>query len=138
MPQIPRAGATLLLGLEVNSNNIRANASVYLFSEKTISTNAFSYARSSGLFCGSRTRFSKINVAFLQISGTGCGVLITFNRRSTALEYIASICLVQTLPKKNHKRKLIVQPTNHLSVASFSRQSMLTSARLYNAPTAAA
>ena len=86
MPQTPRAIPCLLFGRDVNSYNILAKVSACLPSEKRISANAFSYARRGPLFCGSDTRLSKIVAAFRQISGTGCGVLITFNNRSTALE----------------------------------------------------
>lgn len=87
MPQIPQADATLLLGRDVSSYNILANMSEYLGSPKSISAKAFSYDKRRGLFCGSNTRFSKIVAAFLQISGTGCGILITFNSRSIALKF---------------------------------------------------
>lgn len=49
-PQMPRADATLLFGLDVSSYNILANVSEYLPSEKRISANAFSYASSKTLF----------------------------------------------------------------------------------------
>ena len=42
MPQIPRAAAILLFGLEVSSNKILAKVSECLPSEKSISANAFS------------------------------------------------------------------------------------------------
>ena len=71
MPHTPCAAATLLFGLDVSSYNILANVSEYLPSENSISANAFSYARSKPLFCGSDTRLSNIIAAFLHISGTG-------------------------------------------------------------------
>lgn len=86
MPQTPRAEATLLFGRAVNSYNILANVSEYLASENNISAKEFSKASSNGLFCGSDTRLSNIIAAFLQISGTGWGVLITFSNRSIALK----------------------------------------------------
>lgn len=89
MPQIPQADATLLLGRDVSSYNILANMSEYLASPKSISAKAFSYTSKRGLFCGSSTRLSKIVAAFLQTSGVGCGILITFNSRSIALKLYA-------------------------------------------------
>lgn len=88
MPHTPRAIPCLLFGREVNSYSILAKISACLLSEKSISANAFSYARRGILFCGSDTRLSKIVAAFRQISGTGCGALTTFNNRSIALKVI--------------------------------------------------
>lgn len=92
-PHTPRADPCLLFGRDVNSYRILAKVSACLLSEKSISANAFSYARRGTLFCGSETRLSKIVAAFRQISGTGCGALTTFNSRSIALKYIYT-CLV--------------------------------------------
>lgn len=88
MPQIPLAADTLLLGRDVNSYNILANGSEYLPSENSISAKAFSNASNGPRFCGSETRVSNISAAFLQTSGTGCGVLITFSSRSIALNLV--------------------------------------------------
>uniref|UniRef100_M1A685 Uncharacterized protein n=1 Tax=Solanum tuberosum TaxID=4113 RepID=M1A685_SOLTU len=87
MPQIPRADAILLLGRDVSSYSILENMSEYLGSPKSISANAFSCTSRKGLFCGSETRFSKIVAAFLHTSGTGCGILMTFNSLSIALKF---------------------------------------------------
>ena len=88
IPQIPLAEATLLFDLAVSSYKILANESEYLPSWKSSSAKAFSYASKNPLFCGSETRFSRIIAAFLQTSGTGCGVFITFNNLSIALKTI--------------------------------------------------
>lgn len=82
---MPRGGASLLLGRDVSSYSILANISEYFDSPISISANVFSYTSRRVLFCGSDTRLSKTNAAFRQISGTGCGDLITFSNRSIAL-----------------------------------------------------
>jgi len=141
MPHTPRAIPCLLFGREVNSNNILANVSACLLSEKSISANAFSYAKRGNLFCGSETRPSKIIAAFRHISGTGCGFFTIFNNRSTALKSYFRVhgsVLTQVKWLWEDISGVNEKWPHHLSLASFNLQSILTSARWYSAPTAAA
>lgn len=131
MPQIPLAADTLLLGREVNSYNILANGSEYFPSANKISAKAFSNASNGPRFCGSETRVSKICAVFLQTSGTECGVLITFSRRSIALNLIREqqTKLYFFIYFQNSGNS-ITELTHHLSLASRKRQSILISTKL--------